>query len=89
MELEIQDCVNAIKRLATGRNGDDHDDYTHGCASAAQILMTADTASLAVAIRRMSVDDALSVAAAVRFLARVTPVAAAMGRSPWGVVDLS
>lgn len=88
MEREIQACADAIMTLGRGRNGerldDEGDEYAHACASAAQILMTADTAPLAEAIQRLAVADAACVADAIRILARATPVAAAMGAQPWG-----
>jgi hypothetical protein len=88
MEREIQACADALMTLGHGRNGerldDEGDEYAHACASAAQNLMTANTASLAEAIKRLAVADAACVADAIRILAHVTPVAAAMGAQPWG-----
>jgi hypothetical protein len=90
MEREIQACADAIMTLGRKRNGErrdaEFDEYAHACAAAAQILMTADTAPLAEAIKRLTVADAGCVADAIRVLARVTPVAAAMGAQPWGTI---
>jgi hypothetical protein len=88
MEHEIQACADALMRLGRGRSGerrdDEFDEYAHACAAAARILMTADTAPLAEAIKRLAVAEVACVADAIRILARVTPVAAAMGAQPWG-----
>jgi hypothetical protein len=88
MEREIQACADALVRLGRGRNGqrldNEGDEYARACASAAQILMTADTAPLAEAVKRLAIADAACVADAIRLLARVTPMAAAMGAVPWG-----
>jgi hypothetical protein len=92
MEHEIQACVAAIMTLGRGRNGerfdDERDEYARARASAAQVLMTVDTAPLADAIKRLAVADAARVADAIRSLARATPVAAAMGAQPWGSTGL-
>jgi hypothetical protein len=90
MEREIQACADAIMTLGRERNGErldyERDEYARACASAAQILMTANTAPLAEAIKRLAVADAACIADATRIPARVTPVAAAMGAQPWGTI---
>jgi hypothetical protein len=58
MEREIQACADALMTLGRGRNGerleDEGDEYAHACASAAQVLMAADTAQLAEATKRLA-----------------------------------
>jgi len=63
--------------------GPEFDEYAHAWAAAQQILMTADTAPLAEAIKCLAAAAAACVADAIRILAQVTPAAAAMGAQPW------